>query len=116
MTSRIHLIAALLAVAAALTGTGAMAADAVAGNRGPADKAQNWDAPLTLPGRVMAKGTPRIEASTLSRGIFGDDPAAGLASLGTLTLAADGNVTETPASDALRGVFEDTVQGHRAGK
>lgn len=113
MTSRIHLIAALLTVAAALTGTAALAADSVPGNRGPADKAQNRDAPLTLPGKVVARATPRVDAATLSRGIFDQDPAVGLANLGTVTLAASGDVTETPASEALRGIFESVVQGHR---
>jgi hypothetical protein len=116
MTSRIHLFAALLAVAGAITGAAAMAADAVPSSRGPADKAQNRNAPLALPGRVVARRTPKVEAATLSRGIFGDNTAAGLASLGTVTLGADGNVTETPASDALRGVFEDSVRGHRSAR
>ena len=116
MTSRIRLIAALLAVAGGITGTAAVAADAVPGSRGPADKAQNRDAPLTLPGRVVARRTPKIDAAAMSRGIFDGDPAAGLASLGTVTLGAGGDVTETPASDALRGIFEDAVQGHRSGK
>src|SRR5258708_382624 len=116
MTSRIHLIAALLTVAGALTGTAAMAADAVPGNRGPADKAQNRDAPLTLPGRVKAKPTPRVDAASMSRGLLDGDPVAGIASLGTVTLGSNGTVSETPASEALRGVFESAVQGHRSGK
>lgn len=113
MTSRIHLIAALVTVAAALSGHAALAADAVAGNRVPADKAQNRDAPLTLPGKVVARATPRVDAATLSRGIFDQDQAAALANLGTVTLGANGDITETPASDALRGIFEEMVKGHR---
>ena len=116
MTSRIHLIAALLSVVAAMTGSAALGVEAVPGNRGPADKGQNRDAPFTLPGKVTARATPRVDAATLSRGLFDEDPAAGLANLGTVSLAADGTVTETPASDALRGIFEGTVRGHRSGK
>jgi len=99
MTSRLYLIAALLTVAAATTGSAAVAADSVAGNRGPADRAQNRDAPLTLPGKVTARATPKVDTN-----------------LGTVTLGADGNVTETPASDALRSIFESAVQGRRPGK
>lgn len=116
MTSRLYLIAALLTVAAATTGSAAVAADSVAGNRVPADRAQNRDAPLTLPGKVTARATPKVDAATLSRGIFDDDEGTALANLGTVTLGADGNVTETPASDALRGIFESAVQGRRTGK
>lgn len=116
MTSRTHLIAALLTVLGALSGTGALAADAVPGNKGPADKPQNRDAPLTLPGKVAAKAIPWVDRATLSRGIFNDDPAASLVNLGTVTLSADGEVIETPASDTLRGIFESTVRGHKSGK
>ena len=116
MTSRIRLITALLAVAGALSATAAHAADSVPGNKGPADKAQNRDAPLTLPGKVTARATPKVDAATLSRGIFADDQVTALANLGTVTLGADGNVTETPASDALRSIFESAVQGRRPGK
>jgi len=115
MTSRIRLIAALLTVAGALSATAAHAADSVPGNRGPADKAQNRDAPLALPGKVAAKPTPKVDAATLSRGLF-DDPVAGLSNLGTVTRGADGSVTDTPASEALRGIFESAVKGHKSGK
>lgn len=114
MTSRIHLIAALVSVAAALTGSAAVAADSVPGNRGPADKPQNRDAPLTLPGKVTARATPRVDAATLSRGIFDEDQVAALANLGTVTLGVNGEVTETPASDALRGIFESAVKGRKS--
>lgn len=118
MTSRTHLIAALLTVLGALTGTTALAADtgAVPGNRGPAEKAQNRDAPLTLPGKVAARATPRVDRAALRRGIFDDDLVNGLADLGTVTLGSNGDVVETPASDALRGIFENAVRGHRSGK
>jgi hypothetical protein len=115
MTSRIRLVAALLTVAAALTGTAADAAVAVAGSRGPPDKPRDRGAPLTLPGKIAARATPRVEAATVSRGIFDEDQAA-LASLGTVTLSASGDLVETPASDALRGIFENAARGHRPGQ
>jgi hypothetical protein len=112
MTSRIRTIAALLIAGAALAATPALAADSVAGNRGPAEKPANRDAPISLPGAIVAKALPKVDAATLSRDIFGTDPAAGLASLGTVSLSRDGSVSETPASDALRGIFEEMVKGH----
>lgn len=116
MTSRIHLIAALLSAAAALTGTAAMASDAVEGNRGPADKSQDRNAPLSLPGKLVPRATPHVEVATLGRGLFDEDQATALANLGTVTLGADGKVIETPASEDLRGVLESAVKGHRSGK
>jgi hypothetical protein len=116
MTSGTRLVAALLTVAAALTSTAADAAVAVAGSRGPPDKPHDRGAPLTLPGKFAARAPPRIEAATLSRGIFDEDQVAALANLGTVTLSANGDLVETPASDALRGIFEDAVRGHRSGQ
>lgn len=113
MTTRIHSIVALLMIGAALAATPALAAGSVPGNRGPASKAQNRDAPLTLPGRVSPQPTPKVDAASLSRGLFDEDQAAALASLGTVTFSPDGNIVETPASEALRGVFESFVQGHK---
>jgi hypothetical protein len=51
----------------------------------------------------------------VSRGIFDEDQAA-LASLGTVTLSASGDLVEAPASDALRGIFENAARGHRPGQ
>ena len=116
MTIRIHTILALLIAGSALVAVPALAADAVSGNRGPSDKPQNRDAPFTLPGRVAPRPTPKVDVATLSRGIFDDDQAGALANLGTVTFSADGSVTETPPSDALRGIFESTVKGHQSGK
>jgi hypothetical protein len=116
MTSRIRLAAALLTVAAALTGTAADAVVAVAGSRGPPDKPRDRGAPLTLPGKIAARATPKVEAATVSRGIFDEDQAAALANLGTVTLSASGDLVEAPASDALRGIFENAVRGHRPGQ
>jgi hypothetical protein len=114
MTTRIHSIVALLMIGAALAATPALAAGSVPGNKGPANKAQNRDAPLTLPGKVSPRPTPQVDAASLSRGIFDADQEAALASLGTVTFSADGSVAETPASDALRGMFESFVQGRKS--
>ena len=69
--------------------------------------------PISLPGAVVAKATPKVDAATLSRDILGTDPATALANLGTVSLSRDGSVSEAPASDALRGIFEEMVKGHR---
>lgn len=116
MTSRSTLVAALLAVAAALSAHPALAAQAVAGNRGSADKPQDRAAPLVLPGRIAPKPTPRVDASSTGRDIFDDGVAAGLAHLTTVTLNADGTVTQSDPSDALRGIIESAVRGHRSGQ
>jgi hypothetical protein len=112
MTPKIQSVAALLMIGAALAASPALAATSVPGNRGPAQKPQNRDAPLTLPGKVTPHPTPKVDAAALGRGLF-DDEAATLASLGTVTFSADGSVVETPASDALRAIFETAIQGHR---
>jgi hypothetical protein len=113
MTPRIQTIAALLIAGAALAATPGFAAETVPGNRGPAEKPANRDAPITLPGPVVAKAIPKVEAATLSRGIFGEDLAAALMNLGTVTLSRDGSISESPVSDALRGIFETEVKGHK---
>lgn len=112
MNTRIQTIAALLMIGAALAATPVLA-QSVPGNKGSADQAQNRDAPLVLPGKINAMPTPKIDAASLSRGIFDADQTAALASLGTVTFSADGSVTEAPASDALRGIFETAVQGRQ---
>lgn len=111
MTSRIHPIASLVMISAALAATPVLAMALTAGNPGPMERTVNRDAPLTLPGSVAPKPTPKIDASTLSRGPFGQTPAAALDGLATVTLERSGDVLETPASDALRGFFEMAVKG-----
>ena len=113
MTTRILSIAILLMVGAALTAGPVLAADAVPGNKGPADKGSNRDAPLTLPASITPLPTPKVDAGSMSRGLFDQDEAAGLDGLATLTLNSDGSVTETPASGELRDAFNEAVRGHR---
>lgn len=113
MTTRIQSIIALLSIGAALAATPALAAGSVPGARASAGADVNRDAPLTLPGPIVAKATPRVDPATLSRGIFGDDAASALDSLGTATLSRDGSVSETPASDVMRGIFQSTVEGKK---
>ncbi len=114
MTTRILTIAALLMVGAALGITPVLAADGVMpGNRGPAEKPINRDAPFTLPGAIAARATPKVDSESLSRGLFDQDPAAALAGLATVTLSHDGSVAETDASEALRGIFETEIKGHQ---
>ena len=113
MTPKIQSIAALLMIGAALAASPALAAGSVPGNRGPVQKPQNRDAPLTLPGKVTPRPTPKVDTATLSRGLFDADEAAALANLGTVTFSTDGSVVETPASDALRAVFETATQGRK---
>jgi hypothetical protein len=111
--TRILTIAALLMVGAALAASPVLAADAVPGNKGPADRGFNRDAPLSLPGAVTPLPTPKVDPGATSRGIFDQDEAAGLDGLATLTLNSDGSVTETPASADLRDAFSEAVRGHR---
>jgi len=102
----------LLVVGAALAATPALAAGAVSGHRGSPEEVTNREAPVVLPGKITPMPTPKVDPSTLSRDAFAD-PEAGLASLGTVTLSNDGSVTETPPSDALRGIFEAFVKGRK---
>ncbi len=87
MTTRIQSIAVLLMIGAALAATPVLAADAVPGNKGPADKGINRDAPVSLPANITPLPTPKVDPGSLSRGIFEQDEAAGLDGLGTLTLS-----------------------------
>jgi len=114
MSTRIETIAALLMIGAALAATPALAGNSMPGNRGPAEAPVNRDAPLALPGLVAAGATPHLDRALLDRGLFDADPAEALLGLATLTLGTDGDVSETPASDALRGIFEDAVRGGRS--
>jgi hypothetical protein len=116
MTSHIRSIAVLLMVGAALAASPVLAADSVDGNRGPADRGLNRDAPMSLPGPVSAQPTPKVDAGALSRSIFGQDEATALDGLATLSVSADGTTSETPASGDLRDIFEAEVQGRKAGK
>ena len=114
MTSRLHLIAALVIVGAALSTVPAGAVDSVAGNRGSGDKGQSRDAPFTLPAAVKPQPTPKVDGASLSRGIFDMDQDDALAGLATVTLSSDGTINGTPASGQLRDAFETSVQGHKA--
>ena len=105
-------LAILLMIGAALAATPALAQAVTSGNRGPADVATNRDAPLTLPGTLTPMPTPKVDAST-ARDIFDLDPAQALDSLGTVTLDRGGDVSEAPASDALRAIFEAAVKGNQ---
>lgn len=113
MSTRLYSIIALLSIGAALAAGPALAADFVAGAKASADVGVNRDAPLTLPGPIVAKATPKIDTASLSRGIFAGDTDAALESLGTVTLSRDGTTAETPASDTLRGIFESSVDGSK---
>ena len=114
MTTRIRSIAVLLMIGAALAATPVLAADSVDGNRGPADKGINRGAPVVLPARMKPLPTPKVEPGSLSRGIFGADPAAALDSLATLTITPGGTVEETPASGDLRDVFNEEVKAKKS--
>jgi hypothetical protein len=116
MTARLNRIAALVAVAAALAACPVLAAEAVPGNRGPADKPQNRAAPLTLPGRATPGPTPKLDPSRLGRDVYGGSVEAGIERLTTVTRSADGTVTESDPSDALRAIIESAVRGHRTGQ
>jgi V8-like Glu-specific endopeptidase len=101
-------IAALM-LGVALVATPAFAADTVAGNKGT--PAANRDAPVTLPGKVTPMPVPKVDASSLSRGPLGLDPAAAAESMATLTHSADGSDSETPASGELRDILTQAIQG-----
>ena len=111
MTSHIRSIAVLLMVGAALGTTPVLAADAVAGSRIAFDNV-NRGAPVSLP-ETTPQPTPRVDAASLSRGLFGLDAETALDSLGTLSVDAEGNVVETPASGELRDIFALEVEGRR---
>jgi hypothetical protein len=101
----------LLLLGAALLAGPAFAADAVAGAKGSADTGASRDAPFVLPGNPMPRVLPTVDATTLSRGPLALDPAAALDSMGTVTLARDGSVTEQPASSGMRAILEEEMKG-----
>jgi V8-like Glu-specific endopeptidase len=101
-----------LMLGVALLATPVLAASSTPGGKGAADVSVNRDAPLTLPGKAAPKPTPTVDPSSLSRGIFGEDPAAALASMGTVTLSHDGSVTEQPASEGMRAIIEAMTKGN----
>jgi hypothetical protein len=105
-------LATILMVGAALAASPVLAQALTAGNQGPADIPQNRDAPLTLPGKLAAMPTPKVDAAT-TRDIFAMDPAEALDSLGTVSLDRSGEITETEASDALRAAFEAETKGNQ---
>ena len=112
MTSHIRSIAVLLMIGAALAATPVLAADTVAGNRGPAEKPANRDAIVSLPA-AKPMPTPKVDAGALSRGFFDQDEATALDGLATLSVSADGSTSETPASGDLRDAFNEAVKGHQ---
>ena len=112
MTSHIRSIAVLLMIGAALAATPVLAADAVAGNRGPAEKPANRDAIVSLPAATPMP-TPKVDAGALSRGFFDQDEAAAIDGLATLSVSANGETSETPASGDLRDAFNGAIQGHK---
>lgn len=116
MTSHLRSIAVLLMVGAALAASPVLAADSVDGNRGPADRGLNRDAPMSLPGPVSAQPMPKVDADALSRSIFGQDEASALDGLATLSVSSDGATSETPASGDLRDIVEAEMQGRKAGR
>jgi hypothetical protein len=111
--SRLHAIVALLVATTALAAAPALAAGATAGAHGSG--AVNRAAPevLVLPGKAKAKKLPLVDLS-VSRGLFDATSADALQSLGTVTFSRDGSTTEAPASDALRGIFEEESKGHHS--
>lgn len=115
MTSRIHTIASLMMISATLAATPSLAAPLTSGNPGPSERAVNRDAPLLLPAGIAPRPTPKLETATLTRGLFDQDPEAALAGLASVTLDRSGEVSETPASDALRDIFESSVRGRPSG-
>lgn len=109
-TSKLTSIPALM-LGVALLATPAFAANSVAGHQGAAAATTNRDAPFTPPGKVAPMAVPKVDASSLSRGPLALDPAAAAESMGTVTLARDGSVSEEPASAGLRGILEEESKG-----
>jgi hypothetical protein len=107
-------IVSLLVVGAVLAASPALAQAVTAGNQGPADIPTNRDAPLNLPASVEPMPTPKVDDAT-TRDLFAMDPAQALESLGTVTFSNGGDVTETPASEALRAAFESEMKGSKGG-
>jgi len=102
----------LVALSVALIAAPAVAADAVGGAKATSPGGGvSRDAPITLPGKATPKPLLKIDASSLSRGPLGLDPDAAIASMGTVTLARDGAVSEHPASEGLRAILETEMKG-----
>ncbi|MEO6011998.1 MAG: hypothetical protein ABIQ30_00220 [Devosia sp.] len=112
MTTLSVKLATILMIGAALAATPVLAQAVTSGNKGPAEVPANRDAPLSLPGELSPMPTPIVDAST-ARDIFALDPAQALDSLGTVTIDRGGDVTEAPASDAMRAIFEANVKGNK---
>jgi hypothetical protein len=111
MTNRTLKLATLLMIGAAMAASPVLAQNAaVAGNTGASELPVNRAAPVSLP-EITPSPMPTVSGDITSRDIFGTDPEAGLANLGTVSLDRSGDVSETPASEALRAIFEATIQG-----
>ena len=112
--SRLHTILALLVTSATLAAAPALAADMSSpGAHGSADASRAAPEVLVLPGKVTPRALPVVDTS-LSRGLFDANPTDALQSLSTVTLDRDGTTSETPASDTLRGIFEEKSKGHHS--
>ncbi|HEX4297154.1 MAG TPA: trypsin-like serine protease [Devosia sp.] len=104
----------LTVVAATVTCAVLVAAPVLAANSTPGSKGEagaSRAAPATIPGTAKPLPVPSADPANASRGIFGADEAAALASMGTVTLNSDGSVDEQPASASLRSLVSDEVKG-----
>ena len=111
MLIRTPLTVSMLLLGAACIATPVLAAGAVPGSKPTGTVNVNRDAPLTLPGKVAPKPSPKIDPSSLSRGPLALDPAAAADSMGTVSLSRDGAVSEQPASEGLRAILEQEIKG-----
>src|SRR5882724_10594629 len=110
MQTRAMTTISLLLLSAAVIAAPAFAADAVAGSKGGVAAGASRDAPLVLPGKATPRPLPTIDPASLPRGPLGLDPAAAAESMGTVTLARDGSVSEQPASSGMRAILEEEMK------
>ncbi len=103
--------AALLMGTTVLTGA-ATAADVVQGANGTVDTTTSRAGPWVPPGPVSPTPTPKLDASTLSRGAIGMTVDQAAASYGSVTVSyADGSTSTEPASGAVRASLTSAVKG-----
>jgi hypothetical protein len=108
MISRTTALALLLGAALATPAIAAVATNSISGQRGdPTSGDATRAAPLNLPD-LKAKPTPKVDADTMNRDI---GFVNSLDDIGTVTLSRDGSVTQTPASEGLRAIFEAEIAG-----
>jgi V8-like Glu-specific endopeptidase len=108
MQLRMLTTASVLALSLAMA-AGVAAAAETAGNKGPAT-ATTRAAPEAI-WTFTPMEPPRVDPANVSRGPLELDPAKALASMGTVTLAKDGKVSEAPASEGMRAILEGSVKG-----